>query len=134
MPIFFILSGYTFKIKPNKALLTSSIKRLLLPYLLLCLIWNGILNGLVKKLFSASAFLQTVFWGSGSRTPLDIAPVGMAWFLISLFWAKLFFNTFQIIFNKISNFILSNSLQIVTYISMLLLGIFLGGYAEFVPT
>ena len=39
MPLFFILAGYTFRVKPMRALVTTSAQRLLVPYVLLFVIW-----------------------------------------------------------------------------------------------
>lgn len=44
MPLFFILAGYTFNPKPLMSLVTSSAKRLLLPYTIVFLLWHGMLH------------------------------------------------------------------------------------------
>lgn len=39
MPVFFILAGYTFRPKPWRELLSGSVSRLLVPYVILALAW-----------------------------------------------------------------------------------------------
>ncbi len=40
MPVFFILAGYTFRPKPWRELLSGSVSRLLVPYVVLALAWQ----------------------------------------------------------------------------------------------
>lgn len=98
MPLFFILSGWFFKIKDAKEQIAKDVKRLLVPYIftsVLFLFWwmsiyiiTGELGGIKEKLIS-------VIYGSGTihESPLfgDVPPLGAIWFLLALFWCRLFY-------------------------------------------
>lgn len=102
MPLFFIISGYTFKKKKQTKLLKSSIRRLIIPYLLTgitMLILNIIIsikNQEIKNILNLikNSFLS-ILWGSGAREicPTGIQPIGAIWFLLAMFWGGLIFNS-----------------------------------------
>lgn len=71
LPIFFFVAGYFSKIGPDEPL--KSFKRLMIPYLLFCVLW---------KIYSI------VMTGSGGGR-LFIEPGGALWFLITLFTMKM---------------------------------------------
>ena len=104
MPLFFIMSGYTFRPKPMKSVVTISAKRLLVPYLLIFLIWQGITwlqqpNAL--SLESIKDLLLRLIFASGSpNADMGITAVGMAWFLMCLFVSRVFLNGLIILFSK----------------------------------
>lgn len=101
MPLFFIAAGYTIKPEFSWEVVRKSAKRLLLPYILICL-----LVGIVMILQGSN--LQTeiirMFWGSG--VPAQYGPgrpftgaesiptVGSIWFLPCLFFSKVLFTAF----------------------------------------
>ena len=95
MPLFFILAGYTFKPKPLMSLVTSSAKRLLLPYTIVFLLWHGMLalkSGPITGQSILSLALTYIFAsGIDLETP-EVVAVGMAWFLVVLFFARILFN------------------------------------------
>ena len=89
IPLFFIVSGYLAKAKkPDYAKLAS---RLLVPYFLICvstliveLLDKGMDAAVVKDVLLAS------IWASGGTVPvLDIPAIGLGWFLMALFVARL---------------------------------------------
>lgn len=91
IPLFFLLAGVTFKIKPFKTVLSGSAKRLLLPYVLLCL-YSGVVLVVsggptldALKLFTLTA----LFAAGGTVESLGVPGVGLAWFLMALFVARL---------------------------------------------
>lgn len=95
MPLFFILAGYTFKPKPLMSLVTSSAKRLLVPYTIVFLLWHGMLalkSGPITGQSILSLTLTYIFAsGIDLETP-EVVAVGMAWFLVVLFVARILFN------------------------------------------
>lgn len=95
MPLFFILAGFTFRVKPWKSTLQSSCKRLLLPYVLVFLLWWG--TKLIRLDFGSAisslpGYLLTFIFASGGETPSGIEAVGMTWFLAALFVTRILFN------------------------------------------
>lgn len=101
MPLFFIAAGYTTKPFFSWDAVKKAAKRLLVPYLLTCL-----LIGIVK--LQQGSNLQTeiarIFWGSG--VPAQYGPgvpftgaesiptVGAIWFLPCMFFSKVLFTAF----------------------------------------
>lgn len=72
LPIFFFVAGYFSKIGPDEPM--KAIKRILIPYLLFCIIYKLFLHFIIGK----------------SSGILFIQPEYMLWFLISLFTMKIF--------------------------------------------
>lgn len=128
MPLFFIVAGYTFKIKPNRFVLISSFKRLLLPYLLLSTLWISRSYFVSLSSFSFSDFTSscmTIIMGSGYVTPSGIPAVGMAWFLACMFLAKILFN---VALSNFDRFNCSNLLKWLFFSIIGALGMLIGGY------
>ena len=103
VPLFFILAGFTFRVKPMRDALASSAKRLLLPYLALALI-AGIYD-IIQGWLNADTVLQflggIVFAaGEGGLLPGGIFPIGMPWFLMALFVGRLLYNALLGFFEK----------------------------------
>lgn len=104
MPLFFILSGYTFNKKNQMVLIKNSFKRLIIPYLLTgftMLLLNIILT--IKRTGGLDGFemlirdnLLSIFFGGGGITsiPNGVKPIGAIWFLLAMFWANIIFNAF----------------------------------------
>lgn len=96
MPLFFILSGYTFRIKPWRELLHSSVRRLVIPYLCIYFIYHITMSLVTSDRISltwAYQNIMTFLFASGTTVlPFGFAAVGMPWFLVSLFFCKLIFN------------------------------------------
>lgn len=95
MPLFFILAGYTFKVKEWGRLAPSSAKRLLLPYVLMFLLLTVRSNAelflepsrLVESLVYALAYQpKQLSW------TVDIPYVGAIWFLLCMFMTRLYLN------------------------------------------
>lgn len=84
MPVFFILAGYTFRPKPWRVLLSGSVSRLLVPYVILALAWqvpSFLMIGVPLTGGVLTGGLETLVFASGVDVPgLGIAAVGMAWF------------------------------------------------------
>lgn len=77
------------------SLVTSSAKRLLLPYTIVFLLWHGMLalkSGPITGQSILSLALTYIFAsGIDLETP-EVVAVGMAWFLVVLFVARILFN------------------------------------------
>lgn len=97
MPLFFILSGYTFcPVETGRQLWTALKKtaQRLLPPLLITWAVSLLLAILCMESVSVSGVLSLVrhhatalFWGSGITVEGNPA-LGMLWFLVALFWAR----------------------------------------------
>lgn len=103
MPLFFILAGYTFRPKPWRELLSGSVPRLLVPYLVLALAWQVptfLVSGAPLTGDTLVAGLETIVFASGVDVPgLGVSAVGMAWFLAALFTSRLLFNALMLLFD-----------------------------------
>lgn len=93
MSVFFILAGYTFRPKPWRELLSGSVSRLLVPYVVLALAWQVptfLMSGTPLTSGTLVAGLNTLVFASGVDVPgLGVTAVGMAWFLAALFMSRL---------------------------------------------
>lgn len=103
MPVFFIFAGYTFRPKPWRELLSGSVSRLLVPYVILALAWqvpSFLMIGVPLTGGVLTGGLETLVFASGVDVPgLGIAAVGMAWFLAALFTSRLLFNALVRLFD-----------------------------------
>lgn len=103
MPVFFILAGYTFRPKPWRELLSGSVSRLLVPYVVLALAWHVptfLMSGAPLTGGTLVAGLETIAFASGVDVPgLGVTAVGMAWFLAALFTSRLLFNALMLLFD-----------------------------------
>ncbi len=104
MPVFFFLAGYTFRPKPWRELLSGSVPRLLVPYLVLALAWQMptfLMSGASLTGGTLVAELETILFASGVDVPgFGVAAVGMAWFLAALFTSRLLFNVLVRLFDR----------------------------------
>lgn len=109
MPLFFILSGYTFKISDHwdncLIRLKKDIVRLLCPVLFVSTI-SLLLQYIISIDHSFDRFIQlffqmalSLYWASGISVH-EAPPLGMLWFLISLFTARTLFNILNLLFPK----------------------------------
>ncbi len=101
MPLFFIASGYFFKQEGvTLPYVKKLVRQLIVPYLLICL--GTVACGIVQDLRHGQSVLPGVLktlsatlYGSGTRTdwpwwfPIKLSIIGMPWFLLGMFWAKL---------------------------------------------
>lgn len=103
MPVFFILAGYTFRPQPWLELLSGSVSRLLVPYVVLALAWQVptfLMSGAPLTGGALVAVLKTLVFASGVDVPeFGVAAVGMAWFLVALFTSRLLFNALARLFD-----------------------------------
>lgn len=66
LPVFFVLSGFTTRLKPVSSMLPSLIKRLLVPYIMLTAGSRLIAAALgIEPLLTPLIFAQSLVWGSG---------------------------------------------------------------------
>ena len=132
MPLFFILSGYFFKAKPLKDVFKSGNTHLVKPYLitsffyvLLCLTaqrYDIAGKKVVGTIMSNGGWPSEMF---GSTLPY----IGPIWFLLALYWCKIFYTYLKQITDKclLYSFIVSTiALIIGKYIVNLPFGILTG--------
>lgn len=103
MPVFFILAGYTFRPKPWRELLSGSVSRLLVPYVILALAWrlpSFLMSGAPLTGGALAGGLETLVFASGVDAPrFGVTAVGMSWFLAALFTSRLLFNALMRLFD-----------------------------------
>ena len=114
MPLFFIIAGFLHKkIEISRATLVKDFKRLVLPYLVVggIIIIGFTIVDCIQSSANIVYWLKAVCWGSASQrhqSPLfgDFPSIGAVWFLLALFWCKLFFNIIGLISSRLSIMIL----------------------------
>lgn len=126
MPLFFIMAGYTFKLRSLKDELITSAKRLLIPYLLLFFIWNGVEWLKRPDAFTGSTigefFLRMIFASGSENVDMGITAVGMAWFLMCLFVSKVLLNVLLTLFKRTKCHL---AIQAVVFLVLAFVGAFL---------
>ena len=104
MPVFFILAGYTFRPKPWRELVSGSVSRLLVPYVVLALAWQVptfLMSGAPLTGDVLLSGFETLVFASGvDVSGFGVAAVGMAWFLAALFTSRLLFNALVRLFDS----------------------------------
>lgn len=93
MPLFFIFSGYFFRNKPIKVVVSSGIERLVKPYLIYAIVMEvllkllnmkGYITGLIEILFAHGGPKHTMIFPTETY-------LGAIWFLMAIFWCKIFY-------------------------------------------
>ena len=103
MPLFFIISGCFMKSTTtlNAAFVKKNARGLLLPYVVTCAF--VIVLGFIEQLIASGALSEALgeakrlgiaaLYGSGGYSggmPDFVSPIGAVWFLLALFWARIF--------------------------------------------
>lgn len=95
MPLFFLISGYFFKMKEPVPPIKKLSKRLLLPYLIsaviIALLSSVILytNSHTFDIHSFLNWLQSIAYGNGVTDGTLFQSIGPLWFLLALFWGTI---------------------------------------------
>ena len=96
LPVFFLISGYFLKIRPNTQFIKNKVQSLLIPYYLTCA--AICVTGAVSSLLTGKDVLETVrhwMWatlyaaGDSWTWPINIEAIGAIWFLWALFFGML---------------------------------------------
>ena len=117
MPLFFFLSGYFFRPRSNKELIKSDLNKLVKPYILTSALISGFLlcfespNAASNKLIG---FLMGVDGNKEAMFQITDGGGGPIWFLLALFWCRLFYNLLYGICAKYE-FILSLILSVIAW-------------------
>lgn len=107
MPLFFLLSGYTYKIAENREEFLHHLKigcrHLLFPYLIISIInviaswWQGSAHDILTLWKVTSRMGDALWWASACNVRVHPG-IGAIWFLCSLFWAKIFIDSIHLLF------------------------------------
>lgn len=99
LPVFLILAGYFFRIKENKEVFASGVRRLVVPYIVTSLVWLsyylvvGVKHG---EFYTFAQMALAALYANGaphsSHFLSGIPPTGAVWFLLALFWCRIFYN------------------------------------------
>lgn len=93
MPLFFMVSGFFFHPKSWKKFLKSSIRGLLVPYVVTCGLVLGISLALsmdnAEKIFFGTIGISSTWFGSDAM--VGYGENGPLWFLMALFWCRLIY-------------------------------------------
>lgn len=95
MPLFFLVSGYFFKVKEPIPPIRKLSKRLLLPYLIstviIALLSTVILyaNSHIFDMHHLLNWLQSIVYGNGVTDGTKFQSIGPLWFLLALFWGTI---------------------------------------------
>ena len=94
MPLFFILSGYFYKPKEIKDIVSSNNKHLLKPYLitaLVCIVLNFTAGGIDKALAKVVGTIMSNGGWPNELIGANLPYIGPIWFLMALYWCKIFY-------------------------------------------
>ena len=110
MPLFFILSGITFRIPQNLKEYITMTKKNVLSLLAptLCVFFVNIISSIVKGGMDSNIYfwkskVLSLIWGAGTDLTIGnriIPALGITWFLIVLFWTKEIFGAFSIMISQ----------------------------------
>ena len=134
MPLFFILSGYTMTPANDRATLLKKVKKdarlLLLPVIIFSairtfgtLVLSNNLS-LPSIMETAVVWLESLFWSNGVEE-FGRPALGMLWFLVSMFTARLIINVIHIIFREDKDEVILFALGCI--------GIILGAFGHHLP-
>lgn len=134
MPLFFIVAGYTFRVKPTKAVVSSSFGRLIVPYMLI-FASRAFLQGAVTGTCDAEFLQDTVLsfiYASGTvvETFRMVPPAGLIWFLVVLFCSRLVLNVATGLFERRG---ISIKFQTAFWFLFAFLGICIGEPTKTIP-
>jgi len=96
MPLFFVLAGYTIKMKPNfRQTLYKDFKRLIVP----CIITRILIALGDCLIYQASIrqeginIIKSLLWGNqyGNLFGIEFPLIGRIWFLDTLFWTRILY-------------------------------------------
>lgn len=98
MPLFFFVAGYFLKLRPIKDEISSSAKRLLVPYVFLsfCICIVAFIKDLLNYTWADGITTQRTIilhlLGSHARITPEwlVGIIGACWFVLAMFWARLF--------------------------------------------
>lgn len=96
LPLFFLLAGYTFRVKPTTVMIKGSFKRLLVPYFIVCLFITIRLVPSMGVSIVPQNILAAFFGRALSSKDIVIVKslqgVGSIWFLPAMFWCRVVYN------------------------------------------
>ena len=97
LPLFFFVSGYIFKQTTFETSVTKNAKALIKPYLVTCavyIIYICLIIFLGDSSVSVADSIFNIVYGSACNygIPGTEHAIGVIWFLLSLFWARLTYN------------------------------------------
>lgn len=105
MPLFVLLSGYFFKPKTVMESFSNDGNRLLLPYVVVCVIYLG--SVWIHCLFDGNyQWLKETTWAAiyANIGPTEHAPgIGSVWFLPALFWCKVVYNVLALVLSSLQH-------------------------------
>ena len=127
MPLFFIMAGYTYKLKPLKTVALTSAKRLLIPYVIIFVLWQGYTLLQQANAFTldtlATLAIRFIFASGSPNDALGITDVGMAWFLMCLFVSRILLT---LILSYCEKHHITLPLQTIAFIVLAAFGIVIG--------
>lgn len=127
MPLFFIMAGYTYKIKPLKTVVLTSAKRLLIPYVIIFVLWQGYTLIQQANVFTLDTLvtlgIRFIFASGSPNETMGVTDVGMAWFLMCLFVSRVLLN---LILSCCERYHLTLPIQAIIFIALAALGIVIG--------
>lgn len=104
MPLFFLVSGYFFKPKPNGEYIRKNVRQLILPYFLtssMMILLTGVKHFFAGKGDTLTMVIAGLLGNGTSNNPtFSEYSIGAIWFLLAMFWCRVIFN---IICNGIGN-------------------------------
>lgn len=122
MPLFFVLAGFTMHAKPRAQVVKSSVRRLLVPYFLVCAILMAFafvppssISADLDTQKSAAVVLVEILYGSGEPGVIlghHFQAIGALWFLPCLFVARIVFNEILLAGEKLKTLLSARSCDV----------------------
>lgn len=134
MPLFFLLSGYTYRLAENRQAFWLHIRKGITHLVLPCILISGITIFVQWEMGSSHSFsaigmiarrIGDAFWWASGVEVHGHPGLGAMWFLLSMFWAKIFLDGIHLIFPH------EDTGYIYTFLGIL--GIFLGLKGKWLP-
>lgn len=123
MPLFFVLSGITYKQRDNKTFICRKFRTLIMPYVVFSII--GFVLSVMIPFWRNGLSIKTVIKDIYLANP-NAANVSSIWFLVALFWVEIIFNFIQKYNEKIQyiiigvclglGFLYSNLIHMITFL------------------
>lgn len=125
MPLFFVLAGYTFRVKPFKKVLSTSFQRLIVPMIAIFAVRKvaelAALQPTALPAFLTATGKQLLFASGVDVGWAGVVGMGMMWFLAVLFFARLLLN-----FLLDQRFFKATWISAVLLIMLVILGDYIG--------
>lgn len=120
MPLFFLISGYLYKPRALKEAIERNLFKILLPYLITCIIiWT-----IMCLFYGQYQWGMSILWGN-SKPAHGCSGVGPLWFLTAFFWTMIYANLLLKITSKQVRWIVMIIIFVISVVFVHIFGLLL---------